>query len=269
LRYVCSGIVRERFVGYVHAHKLDASALSQCILKTLSDMDIDIAYCVSQCYDGVSVMSGHCVGVSAKIPEKNDKAVYEHCCAHRLNLVLVDTAKQLPTAADFFSLLQMLCVFMSSSNPHDLFLAKQTELRQHREVRLKKLSDTRWSCRYASIKALTSTFSAVLAILEEICESDDSDGIVEAQGILQMKTFQFTLCLVMFERIFAITLKLSDILQAERLDFAGAVTCIEVSMETLHDMQSEEEWKKIWEKAVSLATEHSIGIEHPRSRRNR
>ena len=47
------------------------------------------------------------------------------------------------------------------------------------------------------------------------------------------------------------------------------VTCIEVSMETLHDMRSEEEWKKIWEKAVSLATEHSIGIEHPRSRRNR
>ena len=270
LRYVCSGIVRERFVGYVHAHKLDASALSQYILKTLSDMDIDIAYCVSQCYDGASVMSGHCVGVSAKIPEKNDKAVYEHCCAHRLNLVLVDTAKQLPTAADFFSLLQTLYVFMSSSKPHDLFLAKQTELGQHREVRLKKLSDTRWSCRYASIKALTSTFSAVLATLEEICESDDSDKIVEAQGILlQMKSFQFTLCLVMFERILANTSKLSDILQAERLDFAGAVTCIEVSMETLHDMRSEEEWKKIWEKAVSLATEHSIGIEHPRSRRNR
>ena len=57
LRYVYSGIVHERFVGYVHAHKLDASALSQCILKTLSDMDIDIAYCVSQCYDGASVMS--------------------------------------------------------------------------------------------------------------------------------------------------------------------------------------------------------------------
>jgi len=83
-------------------------------------------------------------------------------------------------------------------------LAKQTELGQHREVRLKKLSDTRWSCRCASIKALPSTFSAVLATLEEICESDDSDRIVEAQGILQMKTFQFTLCLVKFERIFAI-----------------------------------------------------------------
>lgn len=150
---------------------------------------------------------------------------------------------------------------MSSSKPHDLFLAKQTELGQHREVRLKKLSVTRWSCRYAPIKALISTFSAVLATLEEICESDDSDRIVEVQVILlQMKTFQFILCLVMFERIFAITSKLSDIPLAERLDFAGAVTCIKVSIETLHDMRSEEE---------SMANEHSIGIEHPRSRRNR
>ena len=117
LRYVYSGIVHERFVGYVHAHKLDASALSQYILKTLSDMDIDIAYCVSQCYDGTSVMSRHCAGVSAKIREKNDKAVYVHCCAHRLNLVLVDTTKQLPTAADFFSLLQTLCVHVIIQTP--------------------------------------------------------------------------------------------------------------------------------------------------------
>lgn len=102
LRYVYSGIVHKRFVGNVHARKLDASALSQYILKTLSDMDIDTAYCVSQCYDGASVMSGHCGGVSTKIQENNDKAIYVHCCAHRLNLILVDTAKQLPTAADFF-----------------------------------------------------------------------------------------------------------------------------------------------------------------------
>ena len=57
LRYVYKGIVHERFVGYVHAHELDASALSQYILKMLSDMDTDIAYCVSQCYNGASVMS--------------------------------------------------------------------------------------------------------------------------------------------------------------------------------------------------------------------
>ena len=269
LRYVYKGIVHERFLAFVHAHHLDASSLSEYIIKTLSDLHINIEFCVSQCYDGASVMSGQCAGVSAKIKEKNNKAVYVHCCAHRLNLVLVDATKQLPSAADFFSLLEALYVFMSSSKAHDLFLAKQTELGQHREVRLKKLSDTRWSCRYASIKALTSTFAPTLATLKEISEGDDQNRIVEARGILlQVRNFEFVLCLIMFERIFAITSKLSDVLQAECLDFTGAVTCIEATIETLQDMRSEE-WRRIWERAVSLASTHSITIEYPRSRRSR
>ena len=111
-----------------------------------------------------------------------------------MNLVLVDTSKQLPAAADFFSLLETLYVFMSSSKPHELFLRKQTELGLHREVRLKKLSDTRWACCYASIKAVTTTFTAVLATLEEISEGGDQDRIVEARGILlQVRSFQFFL----------------------------------------------------------------------------
>ena len=175
LTYVHNGIVHERFLGIAHAHELDASALSEYILKTLSDLHINIQFCVSRCYDGASVMSGQCAGVSAKIKEKNNKAVYVHCCAHRLNLVLVDASKQLPAAADFFSLLETLYVFMSSSKPHELFLRKQTELGQHREVRLKKLSNKRWSCRYASIKAVT-TFTAVLATLEEFPEGGDRDS---------------------------------------------------------------------------------------------
>ena len=94
LRYVYDGIVRERFLGFVHAHELNASSLSE-YSKTLSDLHINIQFCVSQCYDGASVMSGQYAGVSAKIKELNNKAVYVHCCAHRLNLVLVDTSKQL------------------------------------------------------------------------------------------------------------------------------------------------------------------------------
>ena len=38
LRYVNNAIFRECFLGFVHAHKLDASSLSENILKTLSDL---------------------------------------------------------------------------------------------------------------------------------------------------------------------------------------------------------------------------------------
>ena len=112
LRYVYDGTVRERFLGFVHAHELNASSLSE-YSKTLSDLHINIQFCVSQCYDGASVMSGQYAGV---IKELNNKAVYVHCCAHRLNLVLVDTSKQLPAVADFFTLLEN-CMYSCHPNP--------------------------------------------------------------------------------------------------------------------------------------------------------
>ena len=49
LKYVYDGIVHERFLGFVHAHELNASSLSEYILKTLSDLHINIQFCVSQC----------------------------------------------------------------------------------------------------------------------------------------------------------------------------------------------------------------------------
>ena len=47
LRYVYRGRIHERFVGYTHA-----TALSEYILQVISEMQLDIKGCVSQCYDG-------------------------------------------------------------------------------------------------------------------------------------------------------------------------------------------------------------------------
>lgn len=122
---------------------------------------------MSQCYDGASVMSGRLGGVSAKILELNSSAVYIHCCAHRLNLALVDTSKAVPTIADFFVLIEKLYVFIAASSTHSIFLEKQKQY-SSTEFRLKKVSDTRWSCRYASIKVISTTFSAILDTLADV-----------------------------------------------------------------------------------------------------
>ena len=101
------------------------SLMHQLLLSIFSsELDLSISDCISQCYDGASVMSGCCSGVSARILEMNPKAVYihVHCCAHRLNLVLVDSCKSVAAASDFFSLLEALYVFISSSIPHSLFV---------------------------------------------------------------------------------------------------------------------------------------------------
>ena len=81
-------------------------------MQITSEMQLDIKGCVSQCYVGASVMS---VQVSVQKYLKGTKSVYIYCCAHCLNLVLVDIVKAIPAAEDFFRLLHILYVFMSSS----------------------------------------------------------------------------------------------------------------------------------------------------------
>ena len=107
----------------MRAEELNASALAEYILKVLGKLNLRISDCTSQCYDGTSVISGCYSGVSARILKMNPKAIYIHCCA-RLNLVLVDTCRSVAAASDFFSLLEALHVFISSSIPQ--FVNKQT-----------------------------------------------------------------------------------------------------------------------------------------------
>lgn len=180
-------------------------------------------------------MSGKCNGVSAGILDRNPKALYIHCCAHRLNLVQVNSCKKIACVAKFFSLLESLYIFLSGSVPHVTFV-KQSEIMsgQKKHIQLQKLSDTRWSCCYTSIKAVKTSFPAVVATLEQLSEGSDSGWAVEAQELMfQMKSFQFLLFLLLLERIFSLTANLSDLLQAECLNYAAAASLIKATKETM------------------------------------
>ena len=106
LRYVQEGNVHERFIGFVHISKLDANSLTQYISETLATCSLSLEGCISQCYDGASVMSGKCAGVQRRIKELAPCAIYTHCCAHRLNLVLVDCSKSVSIVSEFLRLLE-------------------------------------------------------------------------------------------------------------------------------------------------------------------
>ena len=63
LRYVKDGYVYEHFIGFVHISNLDAGSLVEYICTTLGACSISLDNCISQCYDGASVMSESCTGV--------------------------------------------------------------------------------------------------------------------------------------------------------------------------------------------------------------
>ncbi|KAJ8910402.1 hypothetical protein NQ315_011366 [Exocentrus adspersus] len=85
---VTGGIVKERFLGFFDVSSdRSADTLFNIVLNCLDKYDCR-SKLVGQCYDGASVMAGHLNGLQAKIKEIAPQAIFVHCLAHRLNLVL-------------------------------------------------------------------------------------------------------------------------------------------------------------------------------------
>ena len=110
--------INERFLGFIHAKHLNAESFSEYIKGLITGFDFDLNKLVSQGYDGASVMSGNCTGVQTRVRQFTPHAVYIHCYAHVLNLVLVDSIKSVKSAYEFFTLLEVLYIFMSTSKVH-------------------------------------------------------------------------------------------------------------------------------------------------------
>ena len=90
VRYVDSQyVIQERLVDVESTDSTTAEALFQILLRSLSKVGLTTDKLVGQCYDGASNMRGIHAGVQAKVKETQPRAIYCHCYAHCVNLVLV------------------------------------------------------------------------------------------------------------------------------------------------------------------------------------
>ena len=128
--------------------------LSDYILNTPETLGLDNkSSLIGLGFDGASVMKGQLSSVQKHIRDNVPYAYYVHRYGHRLNLVLINTTKHIPGAADFFSLLENLYIFISNPVVHEKFLGIQREMFSNKQVReLQHLGDTRWWCWARSCK---------------------------------------------------------------------------------------------------------------------
>ena len=140
-------------------------------------------------------MSGRCSGVQQCVKEVIPQAIYIHCF---LKLVLVDCAKNVASASEFFALLESTYVFLSSIKAHAAFVRQQAKLHPDKPKKeLQRLSDTLWACRYMAVDAICCTFDSLLATFDEISKVMIMG--VEAKGLLlQVKSFSFLLLLIIY-----------------------------------------------------------------------
>ena len=264
LRYVDkdTATIHERFLTYHPAHDLTAEGLTAYIQECLSKQGLDPKWIVAQSYDGAAVMSGKCSGVQARIKQVAPQAEYIHCKAHCLNLCLVDCVKSNEVASRFFALLNLLYTFISSSKSHSIFMHQQSILYPQKQPKqLQRPSETRWASRHGAINALLNTYDAVLATLTEIRSGKDAEKATEACGILaQVSTFQFIICLVVFEKLLSCSKSLSDALQSSNLDLLKATELISATIETLTEYRSDSHWNRFHSYSKEVAELHKISI---------
>jgi len=109
-------------------------------------------------------MSGIYSGVQKRILAIQPKAVYVHCAAHNLNLVINYAVCKVQETASFFTTLEDLYVFFGHSiRRWDLLKSFTSES----EVKLKRLNPTRWAGRLASVMAVKLRFTDVMKALSQ------------------------------------------------------------------------------------------------------
>ena len=108
-------MVKEAFLGFddVSADRR-APAVAGYVLGVLEKYHC-VDKLVAQTYDGAAVMASELNGVQAKIKEKVPEAMFTCCYAHKMNMVLLHSAKCMPVCRVFFKTAEGLGAFFNKS----------------------------------------------------------------------------------------------------------------------------------------------------------
>uniref|UniRef100_A0A8C4RT82 DUF4371 domain-containing protein n=1 Tax=Erpetoichthys calabaricus TaxID=27687 RepID=A0A8C4RT82_ERPCA len=220
-----NGTIKESFLHFESAERLDAVGLTEKIVHLLEHHGLDYKNnLIGQAYDGAAVMSGKHPGVQARIKEKAKYALYIHCSAHCLNLVLVHVIKAVPEAEEFF--------------------------RSTRE--LQQLSDTTWACRFIALWKIMDRLPALKRILQEMVKQRRGEKSSEARGLLVQIDQEFAVYLVTFRKLFGETKLLSDMLQSSTVDLLRAADLVEGLVQTLTYLRQESFFDNYWDEVLNI-----------------
>ncbi|CAI9722604.1 finger MYM-type 1-like [Octopus vulgaris] len=217
LRYVTEDCVtKERFIGFsdVSADR-SANALSEHVFKCIETWECGNKL-IAQTYDGAATMAGQLNGLQAKVRKKYECAIFIHCYAHILNLVLSQSCSAMKECKIFFSTINGLGTFFTKSpkrtNALDNIVKK----------RFPKATATRWNYSSRLIITTKENYNFIISLFEHIIENPeawDETTINSAIGFLHiLKAPDFLFLLEVFSDIFSFTDVLFNILQSKSHD---------------------------------------------------
>ena len=250
LRYVTTSGVKERFVKFEDVSRgKRADDIAALIFRFLEEYECSLDKVVAQCYDGAAVMASGLNGVQAKVKEKAPMALFIHCYAHRLNLVLTQGASKIKECKVFFANINGLAAFFSRS-------PKRTQLLDDIcKRRLPHVAPTRWQYASRVVDAVHEKRTALKEVFEHILEHHDeydADTALSADGfITRLDDFEFCFLLNTFNGLFEHADVLFGILQNKTLDVQFCMARVNEFCDRVE--QTKAKFDEMYDEAVKMS----------------
>ncbi|XP_018915130.2 zinc finger MYM-type protein 1 [Bemisia tabaci] len=235
LRYVYKGEARERFLGFCDIEDKTARAIVEKIRQCLTEFECNEKL-VAQAYDGALFMANHLNGVQAQLKGTHPFASFVYCYVYEINKVLSKNVTLIPECKIFFSSASLIAAFFSQSSRRGKYLD------EFLSRRLPQICPTGWNYSSRLISTLCGNRSLLINVFETMLACPDeveADILASANSFLSLfEDFQFNFLLKMFNKIFAYTDLLHDVLQDQLSDILNChqtITDVQLNIASLYD----------------------------------
>ncbi|KAI5705235.1 hypothetical protein M8J76_002168 [Diaphorina citri] len=206
LRYVADNKVQERFLKFENvSNNKTGAALFEIVENTLKEFECGDKL-VCQTYDGAAVMAGAHNGLQKLVKDKHPNAIFVHCYAHKLNLVLQQSVNCIKSCKIFFQTASGFSTFFSKSS------GRTVALEQVVKRKFPTVAPTRWFYTHRHIAVLSEVQEELKTLLKDMTENVeawDVDTRMAARGFLytlEQREFKFLL------KLFSLVLPKADVL---------------------------------------------------------
>ncbi|XP_064076355.1 zinc finger MYM-type protein 1-like [Vanessa tameamea] len=228
----------EHFIGFISVEKTTAESLTNYIIKELEHLGISFQNCRGQGYDNGANMRGEKSGDAAS---SCVKCMYIICLLQRLYTLFAGSSQR-----------------WAILNAHVKSLS------------LKPLSETRWECRVASVKAVKYQLSDICDALKDLAENTTHCQLVsECHSIeKEITTYEFVVSLVIWYDILTKINVFSKMWQNENMHLDAAIQHLDAFTNWL-DNNRENGFQSSLVTAREIAEENDIDRQFKEVRRRR
>ena len=260
VRYVYDYRICERCIKLHRVSNLTGKSLADVIIAILANMNFPICNLVGKGFDGASSMSGKDEGVQQHLTVAGaDKSTYFHCFAHKLNLVLEKSVKNVPYVNDVFDIIGCVYRYLEGSpKRHALYEEKlQVHDISQGKIALHTFSDTRWTARSDNLDVVLNTFPAIISMFKTMSEEGES----AADGLLvHMQKLKFVASSIVLKNCFGLSRSVSEYLQHEDMDLVSAVSGVQSLKDSLASFRNEEKMDQFLLEARQYCTDKGFVV---------